>query len=108
MFDFKKFLREGGVEKYLLEAQFGNDIESRYQYIRPLMSRLPDSARTEAMIDGVCVLGMNDDVIDPHKTVEMLKDEPNLAIVPVEGMGHRTPFTEFIEIIEKIVPEEVE
>ena len=53
MFDFKKFLKEGGVEKYLLEAQFGNDIESRYQYIRPLMSRLPDSARTEAMIDGM-------------------------------------------------------
>ena len=53
MFDFKKFLKEGGIEKYLLEAQFGNDIESRYQYIRPLMSRLPDSARTEAMIDGM-------------------------------------------------------
>ena len=53
MFDFKKFLKEGGVEKYLLEAQFGNDIESRYQYIRPLMSRLPDSARTEAMLDGM-------------------------------------------------------
>ena len=53
MFNFKKFLKEGGVEKYLLEAQFGNDIESRYQYIRPLMSRLPDSARTEAMIDGM-------------------------------------------------------
>jgi len=62
----------------------------------------------EKPIDGVCVLGMEDRVIDPHKTVEMLKDEPNLAIVPVEGMGHRTPFTEFIEIIEKIVPEEVE
>ena len=53
MFNFKKFLNEGGIEKYLLEAQFGNDIESRYQYIRPLMSRLPDSARTEAMIDGM-------------------------------------------------------
>jgi hypothetical protein len=53
MFDFKKFLREGGIEKYLLEAQFGNDIDSRYEYIRPLMSRLPDSARTEAMIDGM-------------------------------------------------------
>jgi len=53
MFDFKKFLAEGGVEKYLLEAQFGNDIDSRYEYVRPLMSRLPDSARTEAMIDGM-------------------------------------------------------
>lgn len=53
MFDFKKFLREGGIEKYLLEAQFGNDIDSRYEYIRPLMSRLPDSARTEMLIDGM-------------------------------------------------------
>lgn len=53
MFDFKKFLKEGGIEKYLLEVQFGNDIDSRYEYIRPLMSRLPDSARTEAMIDGM-------------------------------------------------------
>jgi len=51
MFDFKKYLREGGIEKYLLEAQFGNDIESRYQFIRPLMSRLPDTARTETLID---------------------------------------------------------
>jgi len=53
MFDFKKFLKEGGIEKYLLEEQFGNDIESRYNFVRPLMSRLPDSARTEAMIDGM-------------------------------------------------------
>ena len=59
-------------------------------------------------IDGVCVLGMDDDVIDPTKTYEMLKDEPNLAIMPIEGMGHRTPFTNFIDVIEKIVPEEVE
>jgi hypothetical protein len=52
-FNYKKFLKEGGVEKYLLEEQFGNDIESRYNFVRPLMSRLPDSARTEAMIDGM-------------------------------------------------------
>ena len=36
-FDYKRFLKEGGIEKYLLEENFGNDIESRYQYIRPLM-----------------------------------------------------------------------
>jgi len=52
-FNYKEFLKEGGIEKYLLEEQFGNDIESRYNFIRPLMSRLPDSARTEAMIDGM-------------------------------------------------------
>lgn len=52
-FNYKEFLKGGGVEKYLLEEQFGNDIESRYNFVRPLMSRLPDSARTEAMIDGM-------------------------------------------------------
>lgn len=53
LFNYKEFLKEGGIEKYLLEEQFGNDIESRYNFVRPLMSRLPDSARTEAMIDGM-------------------------------------------------------
>ena len=52
-FDYKGFLKEGGIEKYLLEENFGNDIESRFQYIRPLMDRLPDTARTEAMLDGM-------------------------------------------------------
>ena len=53
-FDYKKFLKaEGGIEKYLIEESFGNDIESRYQFIRPLMSRLNDSARTEMLIDGM-------------------------------------------------------
>ena len=52
-FDYKGFLKEGGIEKYLIEENFGNDIESRYQFIRPLMSRLNDSARTEMLIDGM-------------------------------------------------------
>jgi len=28
--------------------------------------------------------------------------------MPIEGMGHRTPFTDFITVIETIVPEEIE
>lgn len=52
-FDYTKFLKEGGIEKYLMEANFGNDLQSRYDYIRPLMSKLPDSARTETLIDGM-------------------------------------------------------
>ena len=36
-----------------MEADFGNDPQSRYDYIRPLMSHLPDSARTETLIDGM-------------------------------------------------------
>jgi len=40
-------------KKFLNEVNFGNDPESRYEYIRPLLSKLPDNARTEAMIDGM-------------------------------------------------------
>ena len=60
-FDYKAFLKEGGIEKYLLEENFGNDIESRFQYIRPLMDRLPDTARTEAMLDGMVDARTEDD-----------------------------------------------
>ena len=63
-FNYKKFLKEGGIEKYLLEEQFGNDIESRYNFVRPLMSRLPDSARTEAMIDGMEEAKAEDDKME--------------------------------------------
>jgi hypothetical protein len=62
----------------------------------------------EKPIDGVCVLGMDDDVIDPTTTYKMLKNDEKLAIMPVEGMGHRTPFEKFVEIIELVIPEEVE
>ena len=62
----------------------------------------------EKPIDGVCVLGMDDDVIDPTTTYNMLKNDEKLAIIPVEGMGHRTSFEKFVEIIELVVPEEVE
>tara|TARA_B100000963_G_C22491248_1_gene609390 strand:- start:113 stop:949 length:837 start_codon:yes stop_codon:yes gene_type:complete len=52
-FNYTKFLKQGGVEKYLMEADFGNDLQSRYDYVRPLMSRLPDTAYTESLIDGM-------------------------------------------------------
>ena len=52
-FDYTKYLKQGGVEKYLMEADFGNDLQSRYDYVRPLMSRLPDTAYTESLIDGM-------------------------------------------------------
>ena len=63
-FDYTEYLKQGGVEKYLMEANFGNDLQSRYDYIRPLMSRLPDSARTETLIDG-----MEDGLREDDKTL---------------------------------------
>jgi len=38
-------------EASVADGNFSNDIEDRYAYIRPLMARLPDTARTEALID---------------------------------------------------------
>lgn len=38
-------------EATVADGNFGNDLEDRYAYIRPLMSRLPDNARTETLID---------------------------------------------------------
>lgn len=38
-------------EASVADGNFGNDLEDRYAYIRPLMSRLPDTARTETLID---------------------------------------------------------
>ena len=63
-FNYTKYLKQGGIEKYLMEANFGNDLQSRYDYIRPLMSRLPDSARTETLIDG-----MEDGLREDDKTL---------------------------------------
>ena len=45
---WKQFIIE---EASVADGNFGNDIEDRYAYIRPLMSRLPDTARTETLID---------------------------------------------------------
>ena len=47
--------------KEKVNESFDNDMESRYNYIRPLMVDLDDSARTEAMIDGMEDAMMEDD-----------------------------------------------
>ena len=122
MFDFKKFLREGGIEKYLLEAQFGNDIDSRYEYIRPLMSRLPGSARTEAMIDGMeeamaeddksafdfyfvetmKMLGLEDELMEPDDAMS----EPDYEdYAPDSALG---PNPSFVEEAESLINPEAE
>ena len=62
----------------------------------------------EKPIDGVCVLSMDDDVIDPIKTYNMLKDCEKLAIIPIQGAGHRVSFADFVDVIEKVVPAEIE
>jgi len=110
-FDYKKFLKEGGIEKYLMEANFGNDIEDRYEYIRPLMSRLPDSARTEALIDGMedglreddkslfdyyfveamKMLGLEDELMEPD---DMMSEPDYEDYAPDSALGPNPSFVE--------------
>jgi len=45
---WRQFIIEEAV---VADGNFGNDIEDRYAYIRPLMADLPDNARTESLID---------------------------------------------------------
>ena len=53
-FNYTKFLKEGGIEKNLQEAgDFGNDPQDRYNYVRKFTADLPDTARTEQMIDNL-------------------------------------------------------
>ena len=69
-------------EDSTLAENFDNDMESRYNYIRPLMVDLDDSARTEAMIDGMEDAMMEDDkeAFDFHfvETMKMLGLESEL------------------------------
>ena len=57
-------------------------------------------------VDGHCVLGLEDDVINSTETYNMIASNgfyDGLSIIPVEKMGHRTPFTTFIDIMERFV-----
>ena len=57
-------------------------------------------------VDGHCVLGLEDDVINSTETYNMVASHgfyDGLSIIPVEKMGHRTPFTTFIDIMERFV-----
>lgn len=55
---------------------------------------------------GHVVIGLEDDVIDSNTTYNMIASDSlydGLSIIPVEKMGHRTPFTTFIDIMERFV-----
>jgi hypothetical protein len=57
-------------------------------------------------VDGYCVLGLEDDVINPTETYNMVASHgfyDGLSIIPVEKMGHRTPLDIFVDIVERFV-----
>lgn len=64
-FNYTKFLKEGGIEKNLQEAgDFGNDPQDRYNYVRKFTADLPDTARTEQMLDNL------DDALKDYKMTD--------------------------------------
>ena len=110
---FRQFLTEG-KKKTIKEASFGNDPESRYEYIRPLMSKLPDSARTEALIDGMeealaeddkmefdfyfveamKMLGLEDKLMEPD---DMMSEPDYEDYAPDSALGPNPSFVEEAE-----------
>lgn len=51
----------------------------------------------------IVVLGIEDKVIDPERTKEMIQGDTRFIIEEVEGMGHRTELDIFINIYNKYV-----
>ena len=109
------------VKKKVNES-FDNDMESRYNYIRPLMVDLDDSARTEAMIDGMEDAMMEDDkeAFDFYfvETMKMLGLEQELMddvmsepdfedIAPDSALGPNPSFVEGNDdVLDEILKEE--
>ena len=57
-------------------------------------------------VQGHVVLGLEDDVINPTETYNMvgsLSFYDGLSVVPIERMGHRVPLDTFIDVIERFV-----
>jgi hypothetical protein len=73
---------------------------------RPIEPNLP-SLRQDSInfnFNPVVVLGLEDDVIDPSKSEDLLEQmDVECEIERVEGLGHRIPFDIFVNIYNKYV-----
>ena len=87
---------------YKIEAiVFNPAIHSRP--IEPKLDRL-EAKDPRVNFQPLVVLGLEDDVIDPAKSEDILEQvEFYCDIERVEGMGHRVPFDVFVDIYNKYV-----
>jgi len=87
---------------YKIEAIIFNPaIHSRP--IEPKLDRL-EAKDPRVNFQPLVVLGLEDDVIDPAKSEDILEQvEFYCDIERVEGMGHRVPFDVFVDIYNKYV-----
>lgn len=67
----------------------------------PAVSKL---IKTDNMVSQLFVLGIDDDVIDPSITKELVKGMPQISVEEINGMGHRIPLNVLVDIYKKYLP----
>ena len=88
-FNYTKFLKEGGVEKNLQEADdFGNDPQDRYNYVRKFTADLPDTARTEQMLDNL------DDALKDYKMTDEVGEFDQAFVDIMKALGKEKELSE--------------
>ena len=88
-FNYTKFLKEGGIEKNLQEAgDFGNDPQDRYNYVRKFTADLPDTARTEQMIQNL------DDALEDYKMTDEVGEFDQAFVDIMKALGKENELRE--------------
>ncbi len=88
-FNYTKFLKEGGIEKNLQEvADFGNDPQDRYNYVRKFTADLPDTARTEQMIQNL------DDALEDYKMTDEVGEFDQAFVAIMIALGKESELME--------------
>ena len=106
-FNYTKFLKEGGIEKNLQEAgDFGNDPQDRYNYARKFTADLPDTARTEQMIQNL------EDALEDYKMTDEVGEFDQAFVEIMIALGKENELMEGESLInpeaEEISPEDLE
>ena len=99
--NFRQFLNES-KKKTIKEADFGNDPQDRYDYIRSLMSRLPDTARTEYLIDAL------DQVLADFNMTDDMKEKTEFDMIFIEIMKELGLESELMEAGDPLINPEAE
>ena len=97
----------GGFTAYMLGALYNIKVIAFNPafHSREFNPNYPEFIYNQVCRDARVILGEEDTVIDPKKTLEWLKDHimmqhPNIKIDSVNGMGHRVPLDIFINKIQ--------
>ena len=97
----------GGFTAYMLGALYNIKVIAFNPafHSRAFNPNYPEFINNQVCRDARVVLGEEDTVIDPKRTVEWLKDHimmqhPDIKIESIPGMGHRVPLDIFINKIQ--------